>query len=129
MGVGMQPGGVDGHFKLAEEHATELEGGVQFADPIEEQPEGIGAGHVEPLGVVAPGPDLGEFAGDNLEQTAGGLGHQQIQRRRGRPQPQVGGVFEDLVHAGIPSAEARFPERLSLCGGRESYEVSPVRIR
>jgi hypothetical protein len=134
VGGGMESSGVDRNVEPAEEHAAELEGGMQLADPIEEQPGGVGAGHVKPLGVSGPGPDLGKVACDDLEQTAGGVGHEPFQGRRGCPQAEVGGVSEDFVHRGGLRAGHMSRRGCPLRAGRESYGLesyglSPARVR
>ena len=98
VGGGVQPGGVDGHIKRAEKHPSQFKRSVQFADPVEKQPGGVGAGHMKPLVAIGLGSDLGEVAGDDLEEAAGSVSHEFFQRRCGHPQAQVGSVFEDLVH-------------------------------
>ena len=81
----------DRDLKLPKQHPADLEGRVDLAEKIVEQPSGVAAGDGE--GLLDLGPDLLEVAGDHGEQAAGGVG--QCRRQRGRldPNAQVSRVF------------------------------------
>ena len=71
---------------------------MELTHPVEEQPDGIGTGHLKPFGMDRP--DLREVTSDDLEDSQGRVGHEQVEGRGGDSQAQVGGVVKKLVHPG-----------------------------
>ena len=83
----------------------------QFLQPVEEQELAVRAGNLD--GYIDDGPHESHVFHDGREQARGHLGEECIQVGGGGPQSEVGGVFEEFVHArSIPRSSVRGQDRM-----------------
>ena len=102
---------LDGHRRVAKQQPPHFEGGVQLAEPVEEEPGRIGAGDGERLGDDRL--DQCRIVADDGRQAAGRIRAQIGKRAGSHANAEVGGVVADLVHAPFSSPTASAARNLS----------------
>ena len=86
----------DRHRKLPNQQSSQLEGGMQLAEKVEQQPGRVAARHGDRLRDNRP--HLLEIASDHGEQPAGGVGKQVCKRLCLDANTQIGRVLKDGKH-------------------------------
>ena len=97
LGRGRQALGADGHREAGQQQPPRLENIKQLGQPIAEQFVGLCSGDGQLDGFAEL--HLVQVGHHDGEQRPGGLGEKIIQALGPRPQPHVGGVLEEFVHA------------------------------